>query len=74
MLGWPLDHMFVTPDFKVRDLAVLEDVGSDHLPIHSRLCLTGKPGTNGRPEPVSNEDRKDVKEVLQDYREERRDR
>lgn len=74
LLGWPLDHMFVTPDFKVRDLAVLEDVGSDHLPIHSRLCLTSKPDTNGTPEPVSNEDRKDVKEVLQDYREERRDR
>lgn len=68
LLGWPLDHMFVTPEFKVRDLAVLENVGSDHLPIYSHLCLTARTISNGKPEPVSREDRKDVKEVLQDYR------
>ena len=74
LFGWPLDHMFVTPEFKVRDLDVLEDVGSDHLPIYARLCLTHQTAANRTPDPVSNEDRKDVKEVLQDYREERRNR
>ncbi|MEG3168108.1 endonuclease/exonuclease/phosphatase family protein [Sphingomonas sp. LB3N6] len=74
LLGWPLDHMFVTPEFKVRNLEVTDDVGSDHLPIHSRVCLTGRTVANGTPEAVSREDRKDVKEVLQDYREERRNR
>lgn len=72
LLGWPLDHLFVTPEFAVRDLAVLEDVGSDHLPVHARLCLTGRPSDSKRPEPVSREDRRDVKEVLQEYREEHR--
>jgi endonuclease/exonuclease/phosphatase (EEP) superfamily protein YafD len=71
LLGWPLDHMFVTTEFKVRDLAVMENVGSDHLPIYSHLCLTTQAVANGKPEPVSREDRKDVKEVLQDYREKR---
>ena len=74
LLGWPLDHMFVSPEFKVRGLEVLEDVGSDHLPIHSRLCLTGSTAANSSPEPVSREDRRDVKETLQDYREGRQGR
>nr|WP_244649967.1 endonuclease/exonuclease/phosphatase family protein [Sphingomonas sp. CFBP 13706] len=74
LLGWPLDHMFVTPEFKVHSLEVLEDVGSDHLPIHSRLCLTGRSGANKAPDAVSNEDRKDVKEVLQEYHEDQRER
>jgi endonuclease/exonuclease/phosphatase (EEP) superfamily protein YafD len=72
LFGWPLDHMFVTPEFKVRSLAVLEDVGSDHLPVQSRLCLTGRTGTNKLPDAVSKEDRKDVKEVLQEYHETKR--
>ncbi len=73
LLGWPLDHMFVTPEFKVRDLQVLEDVGSDHLPIHARVCLIGRSFSSKSPEPVSREDRRDVKEVLEEYREERRE-
>ena len=64
--------MFVTPEFAVRDLAVLEDVSSDHLPVHARLCLTGRPADSKRREPVSPEDRRDVKQVLQEYREEQR--
>ncbi|MES3044196.1 endonuclease/exonuclease/phosphatase family protein [Sphingomonas faeni] len=71
LLGWPLDHMFVTPQFEVRSLEVLEDVGSDHLPVRSELCLAGAASMNTRPEPVSREDRRDVKETLQEYREER---
>lgn len=74
LLGWPLDHLFVTPEFEVRSLEVLEDVGSDHLPIHSELCLAGSAAGNPAAEPVSSEDRRDVNEIMRDYREERRDR
>lgn len=73
LLGWPLDHLFVTPEFRVRTLDVLENVGSDHLPIHARVCLTGPASAGGAPDPVSREDRRDVQEILQEYREERRD-
>ncbi|KQN26321.1 hypothetical protein ASE86_09335 [Sphingomonas sp. Leaf33] len=71
LLGWPLDHLFVTPEFRVRTLDVLEDVGSDHLPIHARVCLTGAATPGGAPDPASKEDRRDVKEILQEYRDER---
>jgi endonuclease/exonuclease/phosphatase (EEP) superfamily protein YafD len=39
-LRWPLDHLFVSPHFKVMELDLLPDIGSDHLPIFFRLCLT----------------------------------
>ena len=68
LLGWPLDHLFATPQFTVRTLRVLEDVGSDHLPIHSSLCLTGRTDLNARPQPVSRGDVKDMREIIDDYR------
>jgi endonuclease/exonuclease/phosphatase (EEP) superfamily protein YafD len=40
LLRWPLDHLFVSPHFKVMQLDLLPDIGSDHLPIFFRLCLT----------------------------------
>lgn len=40
LLRWPLDHLFVSPHFRVMQLDLLPDIGSDHLPIFFRLCLT----------------------------------
>lgn len=40
LLRWPLDHLFVSPHFKVMTLDLLPNIGSDHLPIFFRLCLT----------------------------------
>lgn len=71
LLGWPLDHLFATPEFEVRSIDVLEHVGSDHLPVSAELCLAGRAARNANPEPASREDRRDVQEVMQDYREDR---
>jgi endonuclease/exonuclease/phosphatase (EEP) superfamily protein YafD len=39
LLRWPLDHLFVSPHFNLMQIDLLSDIGSDHLPIHFRLCL-----------------------------------
>lgn len=38
-VGWPLDQLFLSPDFTFRSLRVLEDVGSDHRPLAAQVCL-----------------------------------
>lgn len=37
LLRWPLDHVFVSPHFKVDDMVRLPYVGSDHFPIYIKL-------------------------------------
>lgn len=39
LLRWPLDHLFVSPHFRLMSIDLLGDIGSDHFPISFRLCL-----------------------------------
>lgn len=38
-MKWPLDHVFVTKEFKLKKLERLSDIGSDHYPIYVELVL-----------------------------------
>ena len=38
-LRWPLDHVFVSKHFSVKDLRSMEAIGSDHFPIYAHLQL-----------------------------------
>lgn len=42
-MRWPLDHTYFTPDFRLLLFEPLHDVGSDHFPLLTELCLTGAP-------------------------------
>lgn len=38
LLRWPVDHVFFDQSFTLLDLAVLEDIKSDHFPLFVALC------------------------------------
>ncbi len=44
LLRWPLDHLFVTPHFRISRIRALESIGSDHFPIAFDLCLVEPAG------------------------------
>ena len=39
LMRWPLDHVFVTKEFKLKKLERLPKIGSDHFPIYVELVL-----------------------------------
>lgn len=38
LLRWPLDHVFFEESFRLLEVAVMEDIGSDHFPFFVALC------------------------------------
>jgi endonuclease/exonuclease/phosphatase (EEP) superfamily protein YafD len=74
-LAWPLDHVFMTKEFTLSEIKVLEDVGSDHRPIYARICLTAREALqrNARPGAVSADDRETAADVMDEYREDQID-
>ncbi len=39
IMRWPLDYIYVSPEFKVLELERLDDFGSDHFPYYAKLVL-----------------------------------
>ena len=39
LIRWPLDHIFVTKEFRLNKLERLSDIGSDHFPMFIELVL-----------------------------------
>lgn len=74
-LAWPLDHLFVSKDFMLADIRVLPDVGSDHRAIISRVCLDPRRGDllNESPDTPDGSDRQDMREIIGDYRDDKRE-
>lgn len=75
LLRWPLDHVFISPEFVVRSVRVLGDVGSDHLPIATNVCLAPAAGRslNDAPAAPDDADQEDTRQILREYQEDTRE-
>lgn len=66
-LRWPLDHVFHSDHFRLIELRVLPNFGSDHFPILAVLSLEPQGRQEqGKPEPEDAEDRRDAQEKIRE--------
>ena len=47
-MRWPLDHVFTSPEFRVKQIALGEKFGSDHFPFFTELSFEPKKGSDQR--------------------------
>ena len=71
LLAWPLDHIFVTPHFRLLSIDRLPDIGSDHLPMLFTLCLANDPNQRLTDDAASADDREDARDQVEEGVEER---
>ena len=56
LLRWPLDHIFVSPEFRLLDLRSCESIDSDHFPYYVELSFEPDGSSEQMPEPASKDD------------------
>ncbi len=63
-LRWPLDHIYVSPEFRVADILNCDNINSDHFPYYTELYFEPKGAKEQLPEPASKEDLKEAKREI----------
>lgn len=53
LLRWPLDHIYVTPEFRVSDIHVGEAIDSDHFPYYASLHFEPEGSKEQLPDPAT---------------------
>jgi endonuclease/exonuclease/phosphatase (EEP) superfamily protein YafD len=63
-IRWPLDHLFMSKEFRLIDMELGKDVGSDHFPLHIKLSLEPQNDEEQKmPEPSKKEMEKADKQI-----------
>ncbi len=58
LLRWPLDHIFFSGHFLLKDLRVLPNMGSDHFPVLIRLALWPMKHAENKPQDEAEQNEK----------------
>ena len=58
LFRWPLDHVFHSNDFKVKEIKRLPHIGSDHFPMFIRVHLEPR-AKQQQEEPEANQEEKE---------------
>lgn len=64
LMRWPLDHFFVTEEFRVKKFSLGNDIGSDHFPVEIILSLEPDRAQEQRPEPATQDQIKQADEQI----------
>lgn len=69
LLRWPLDHLFHSAHFRVRNMTRLPPCGSDHFPVVFDLVLYPERDAESRPDAADGDDMERARELADDARE-----
>lgn len=72
LMRWPLDHLFVSEEFRVMDLSLGNDICSDHFPLYTKLSLEPVAASQQKKDPASTEELEDAQKQIE--KEARKDR
>lgn len=68
LVRWPLDHLFHSPEFRLKAMRRLPPCGSDHFPVLFDLVLCDRPAANSEPKQASREDIRRAEELAEKAR------
>ncbi|WP_142785957.1 endonuclease/exonuclease/phosphatase family protein [Changchengzhania lutea] len=69
LLRWPLDHIFVSPEFRVKTLKSCSDISSDHFPFYTELSFEPEKANEQEPTPPTSEELKTAQDQIDNLRE-----
>ena len=55
LFRWPLDHIYVSPEFRLSNIKSCESIDSDHFPLYIELSYEPKGAKEQMPEPATKE-------------------
>lgn len=67
ILRWPLDHLFISEEFRLKEVDVCRDINSDHFPFYSKLTYEPKIADEQKPQPPTKEELEDAEDQLKQY-------
>lgn len=66
LIRWPLDHVFLSPHFKILEMSLLDNFGSDHFPIFISLSFAPSKIARQEVEHPDKSDRREGDQKLED--------
>ncbi|APG59613.1 endonuclease/exonuclease/phosphatase family protein [Christiangramia salexigens] len=74
IMRWALDHIFVTEEFRVKNIATGPDIKSDHFHFLAELYLQPKLAEEQKPEPATKEQLKAAREQIAEEKQENQEK
>jgi endonuclease/exonuclease/phosphatase (EEP) superfamily protein YafD len=68
LMKWPLDHIFISKEFRVKKLEVREDINSDHYPLYTEFSFEPEKAFEQKPKQVDKEDLKAAEDQIEKFK------
>lgn len=72
-LRWPLDHAYVSKDFRLIDLKVCKSIDSDHFPYYIELAYSPENSDEQKPTPPTKQQKESAKAQIEKFHKMKRD-